>query len=161
MLLREPYDECVTKWHDITPGDWSETEYKSILKYNYSEEACSAVDMFFEPLSCSPECFKLKFVARFEKRNLRKFEYPDVNENEIMIKVRPKRLERKIIADVPMMPPSVLLSNVGGLLGLWLGASILTLVEILELLGNVSFWIVEMIQTRNCRDKRNTIGGQL
>ena len=71
-------------------------------------------------------------------------------EDEIEIVVRPKSVEKKTITDVPMMTFPVLVSNIGGLLGLWLGASVLTLMEVVELMGNVGFGIVEMILARKC-----------
>ena len=65
-----------------------------------------------------------------------------------------------MVADMPAMTGSQLLADVGGLLGLWLGASILTLLEILEMLGNISLWLIKKIEAWKCRCRKNTVGGQ-
>ena len=59
--------------------------------------------------------------------------------HEIALRIGNPNLEVTNTSKLPAMTSEQLISNVGGLLGLWLGASLLTLVEICEFISSLVF----------------------
>ena len=134
-----------------------------IENFNYSSHACTAFKFMGEipigpnyeedefsschysrvkqsGLRCYSEC-----VERLYDYTYKKGEPSDV----IRLEVYSETLERKIMEQVPSMTFDQLLGSVGGLLGLWLGASMLTILEVLELVANLLHCIIDWFTLRS------------
>ena len=68
-------------------------------------------------------------------------------DDEIRLSIYNLRLETTRIEEVAAVTFEQMVGNAGGLLGLWLGASMLTLLEICEFLSNVIFCCLNSIKS--------------
>ena len=163
-LLKAPYGDCVTNWGENATKAFRQANFTALHRYAYTEDSCLALDSVFRrfyslALLCKPACSKNIYNTHSSI-----WPTPWDDESTIIVRVSHKRLEKKLVADVPAMTKSELLANVGGLLGLWLGASLLTLVEILELLGNMVYgtinWIIIKCQSLCGRNVVQSVQGR-
>ena len=83
----------------------------------------------------------------------------DAEEDLIRLEIYNKRLETTKIEQVVAVTFEQVVGNAGGLLGLWLGASMLTIMEFLEFFSNIvcCFWLKMLTCRRGiwlkfCRD---------
>ena len=58
-------------------------------------------------------------------------------EEQFRLEIYGRKFEKKVVEQVKAMTLDQLLGNIGGLLGLWLGASMLTILEVFELFVDV------------------------
>ena len=64
----------------------------------------------------------------------------------IELEIGNPNLEAKKTEELPAMTFEQLIGSLGGLLGLWLGASILTIVEVCELVINLVHYLFKLLQ---------------
>ena len=69
--------------------------------------------------------------------------YEEVNRNYISLKVFYKNLQYTLIKEVPNTETFNFISNTGGILGLFLGISFLSFIEIIEMLIEISLILFE------------------
>ncbi|XP_075439642.1 epithelial sodium channel subunit alpha-like [Ascaphus truei] len=113
------------------------------------------------PLQCEEEIFELTLSASqwpssvyldsFSKRLSRSRGYQDaqsIRDNVIKVVVYYQQLNYELIEEVPSMQLVDLFSSIGGLMGLWIGVSVCTVAEILELILNLLTFIIRQISNR-------------
>ena len=137
--LKHPHGDCDTKH----PPEML-AQYAGIRWYNYSIKTCIAFKYFNNlPISpslshvysdnpknvtCHAECHQRLFqISRGVE------EYP----NDFRLDVFNKNLEIKSVIQMPAVTFEQVVANAGGLAGLWLGASMLSVMELMEFVVNL------------------------
>ena len=163
-LLGKPHGNCVCLWRDDQGLKPMLECYPDLEKYAYSADACRAfnqpsVHILLEknltaacvdqssviecPNQCSQTLIQITSVITVDDTLLAE-SYKDMHDtNNIHLVIGNPYLEAKTTNEMPLMTFGQLVGNIGGLLGLWLGASALTLVEMCELVSNLChcFWV--------------------
>ena len=149
---------CITNWNEMQIFGPLLQCYPDLVKFAYSKEACTIfnevkmgnemADMQLIPKNdnCNypSEGFKLLQCPRQCQKTLYDVKQVDINQMqqeespmEFSLFIKNEELSSKNIIELPAMTFEQLVGNVGGVLGLWLGASFLTLVEVIEFFTNV------------------------
>ena len=100
-------------------------------------------------INCPRECHQIHY-----KTSWTSFESPnELNDGMMMIflNITNLYLETTTITEMPKMTIVELLSNIGGLLGLWIGASFLTILEVVEWIANVVYSLFKQISSPSIR----------
>ena len=103
---------------------------------------CNRKQIGGSKLRCDPECHQITYDQKDASDDKKDDPFGDNKakpDDPLSLEVYGKKFEKKIVEQVKSMTFDQLLGNVGGLLGLWLGASMLTILEILELLADLLF----------------------
>ena len=158
-FLGKPYGDCISAWSE-------REEMKALLKKNpvlgkhpYSEDACRRIvweersksendtketGSIVCPRQCVKNLYKTDYLTSMQPNVCLRRGKPQ-KYRAARLTVRSKYLEEKNISSVPVMTFEQLVGNVGGLFGLWLGASLLSLMEICELLTNIVYRLMECL----------------
>ena len=159
--LPKPHGSCVSQFPKGLVS-----VYPQFANYNYTKHICytakySQMEMLFPlpentsrilgDVHCHDECdqvlfndFKMNYVMHSEKSN--PFKYAKVM-------LFSDDLTTTTIRQLPAATFEGLLGTVGGLLGLWLGASMLSMLEFCELIANLTFLSCSKIKRSWARPK--------
>ncbi len=93
---------------------------------------------------CPSECETQKFLPTINNRLIKyDSEYQEIeNTGYSRINVYQGSYEKTVVTEVPKITEEGLFSSLGGILGLMLGSSILSVVEILELILNLTVTLI-------------------
>ncbi|XP_068128932.1 amiloride-sensitive sodium channel subunit beta-like [Hyperolius riggenbachi] len=110
------------------------------------------------PLQCEEEIFELTlsssqwpsstYLDNFSKYLHSRQDYQDVQtirDNVVKVVVYYQQLNYELIEEVPSMQLVDLFSSIGGLVGLWIGVSVCTVAEFLELILNLVTFVIGRI----------------
>ncbi|XP_053552801.1 amiloride-sensitive sodium channel subunit alpha-like, partial [Bombina bombina] len=110
------------------------------------------------PLQCEEEIFELTlsssqwpsnvYLDSFSKHLSRRKGFQDlqsIRDNLVKIVVYYQQLNYELIEEVPSLQLVDLFSSIGGLVGLWIGVSICTVAEFLELILNLLTFVIHQI----------------
>ncbi|KAM5171980.1 epithelial sodium channel subunit alpha-like [Mantella aurantiaca] len=113
------------------------------------------------PLQCQEENFQLtlsssqwpssKYLDYFSKHIQSRHGFQDVQnirDNVVKVVVYYQQLNYELIEEVPSMQLVDLFSSIGGLVGLWIGVSVCTVAEFLELILNLLTFVIGRIPKR-------------
>ncbi|KAM9311649.1 epithelial sodium channel subunit alpha-like [Gastrophryne carolinensis] len=113
------------------------------------------------PLQCEEEIFELTmsssqwpsstYLDYFSKLVQRRQDFQDVQtlrDNVVKVVVYYQQLNYELIEEVPSMQLVDLFSSIGGLVGLWIGVSVCTVAEFLELILNLLTFVIGRIPKR-------------
>ncbi|XP_066445366.1 amiloride-sensitive sodium channel subunit beta-like [Eleutherodactylus coqui] len=113
------------------------------------------------PLQCDEENFDLTlsssqwpsnaYLNSFSKRIESRRGYQDtqtIRDNIVKVVVYYQQLNYELIEEVPSMQLVDLFSSIGGLVGLWIGVSVCTVAEFLELILNILTFVIICIPNR-------------
>ncbi|XP_056430979.1 amiloride-sensitive sodium channel subunit beta-like isoform X2 [Hyla sarda] len=113
------------------------------------------------PLQCDEEIFELTlsssqwpsntYLDAFSKRLESRRGHLDVQtirDNVVKVVVYYQQLNYELIKEVPSMQLVDLFSSIGGLVGLWIGVSVCTVAEFLELILNILTFVIICIPNR-------------
>jgi len=160
--LGEPFNNCLK---DVNLFDSNQTLINIIVKSNrtYSQQYCYylCLNLFaLEENSCSQycplECDSMSYevnnylelmpdngsisnATKLDLKYLNQFEtYEQVNKHLVAVRVYYKNLKYTLISEEPKAELFNFISNIGGILGLFIGISFLSLIEIFEIIIEIS-----------------------
>ncbi|XP_040264244.1 amiloride-sensitive sodium channel subunit beta-like [Bufo bufo] len=120
------------------------------------------------PLQCDEEIFELTlsssqwpsntYLDMFSKRLKSKRGYQDkqtIRDNVLKLVVYYQQLNYEKIEEVPSMQLVDLFSSIGGLVGLWIGVSVCTVAEFLELILNILTFVIVCLPSRKEKSPEN------
>ncbi|XP_075129649.1 epithelial sodium channel subunit beta-like [Leptodactylus fuscus] len=120
------------------------------------------------PLQCDEEIFELTlsssqwpsntYLNLFSKRLESRRGYQDmqtIRDNVVKVVVYYQQLNYELIEEVPSMQLVDLFSSIGGLVGLWIGVSVCTVAEFLELILNLLTFVIICIPKRKEESPEN------
>ncbi|XP_072006744.1 epithelial sodium channel subunit beta-like [Engystomops pustulosus] len=120
------------------------------------------------PLQCDEEIFELTlsssqwpsntYLNSFSKRLESRRGYQDmqtIRDNVVKVVVYYQQLNYELIEEVPSMQLVDLFSSIGGLVGLWIGVSVCTVAEFLELILNILTFVIVCIPKREEESPEN------
>ena len=151
------HGNCISHWNEKEMFESLLKCYPDLAKFNYSKDACSIFNQDkiyghnnmnllqadpnckcqskdFKPLQCPRQCQETLYDE--ERIDMRQ-ENEREDDMKIQLFIMNQELASKNITESPAMSFEQLVGNFGGVLGLWLGASFLTLVEVVEFFTNV------------------------
>ena len=159
ILLPKPHGNCISHWKEDRQLKPIIDCYPNLINYNYSLEACQEIalkshgkillkrnvnatrcSIISGPLQCPDQCDQTLFKTQVTHRPS---EGPTIE-----LEIGNPNLEAKRTEELPAMTFEQLIGSLGGLLGLWLGASILTIVEICELVSNLIHYLCTLLTIR-------------
>ena len=158
--MKAPYGNC----KDEHPQEMLD-EYEIIRPYKHSIKTCfaykysndlpiSSSSSGFEShmdhirtVQCHPECHQQLY-----KTTIDSLEQVEFGDDIFQIQVYNKNLETKSVTQMVAVTFEQIVANAGGLIGLWLGASMLTVLEILELLVNLCHFSLKWLWTKKIKD---------
>ena len=155
-LLPQPHGNCISDWdedHELKP---ILDCYPELRRYPYSADACRAFrfgnpSILFrpqivscngpqqEPQVCPDQCHQTVYKMTTSIVTIDPH-YPmwkSEQDTELLLLIGNPNLEAQNTTEMPAIDPDQLIGNIGGLFGLWLGASILTVVEVLEFIFSI------------------------
>ncbi|KAM4675997.1 epithelial sodium channel subunit beta-like [Discoglossus pictus] len=113
------------------------------------------------PLQCEEEIFELTlsssqwpsnmYLDSFSKRLSSRRGYQDaqsIRDNVVKVVVYYQQLNYELIEEVPSMQLVDLFSSIGGLVGLWIGVSVCTVAEFLELILNLVTFVIHQLSNQ-------------
>ena len=154
--LREPYGKCVSDWSEDAKLLAQLKLFPRLGNYSYSEEACQAFGTPFVLLFGPPGSnLKSNYTMRPAdcphqcELSLFSLDVKQTPSSSLRLRVTSTKMEEKNVISTPAMSFEQLVGNIGGLMGLWMGASLLTMIEILELSANVLCKMLQSLTKRN------------
>ena len=118
-------------------------------KYNNDLPFCSSPvgseSTYPKKVECFPECHQHLYKMKADKG--------DHFEDFLRIEVYNKNLETKSVTQMKAVTFEQVVANAGGLVGLWLGASMLTVLELLELFTNLCHFSLKWFWTKKMKNK--------
>lgn len=135
--------------------------YKEILKKTY--EVCAD----YCPLECDSITYSVSFSSIYDYPSSGEilnselgafFDYSDVKASFFTIQVFYENLNYELITQQPKVLLSDLIPNIGGIMGLFLGTSFLSLIELFEWLFEIFFVLYDLkIKSKNKINSQNHI----
>ncbi len=146
--------DCVIQWFEKPENDTKKcvTDYLSDFRKSQRYDKCSK----FCPLECDSIIYTItsdmeaitgkgnisdnvrNYYPYFKNYNT----YEDINKNYVGIRVFYKDLKYTLISQEPKTETFNFVSNIGGILGLFLGLSFLSFVEIIEIFFEIFFILI-------------------
>nr|XP_032812137.1 acid-sensing ion channel 5 [Petromyzon marinus] len=137
----DPYDDADDDDADDDDADWSVAEHFRAVVLSQAQGMCTGGSHLSQcPVPCLHKNFpssvsyatfpSLQAAQRYERSLNYSLVY--MRENLLSIDVAYTDLNYALIQQQKTLPESVLLSDIGGQLGLFVGASVITIIEVLE-----------------------------
>ncbi|KAG8439328.1 hypothetical protein GDO86_005523 [Hymenochirus boettgeri] len=120
------------------------------------------------PLQCEEEIFEItmsssqwpsiKYLDSFSKRLCSRKgcqNVQSIRDNVVKVVVYYQQLNYELIEEVPSMQLVDLFSSIGGLVGLWIGVSVCTVAEFLELIVNLVTFAIQQVSNKEDKSPTN------